>query len=125
MSIGILALALLLGSVILAFWLRGRGHRPPMTRAVALTAAPLPPSAPGAYPGWDIDDDATLAYEEPAVSGTARDLAKAGPVRYTRRLSGPGRTGRGRRRGCERSGTGLMGLDALAAVARDPVGRLG
>jgi hypothetical protein len=81
MSIGILALALLLGLVILAFWLRGRGRRvaPVGTRSMALAAAATAPSAPGAYPGWDVDDDATLAYEEPAVSATARDLARPDP----------------------------------------------
>ncbi len=49
-----------------------------MTGAVAMAAAGPAPSAPGAYPGWD-DDDATLAYEEPAVSATARDLAAPNP----------------------------------------------
>src|SRR6185312_15940426 len=71
-------LALLLGLVILAFWLRGRRRRPQMPRAVALTAAPAS-SAPVAYPGWAIDDEATRAYEEPAVSATARDLARPDP----------------------------------------------
>ena len=76
MSIGILALALLLGLVILAFWLRGggAGADDPYGRDGGRRRLP----APGAYPGWD-DDDATLAYEEPAVSATARDLARPNP----------------------------------------------
>ena len=48
------------------------------------------------------------AYEDRFAA--PRATSPAGPVRYTRRHSGPGRTGRGRGRGRERSGTGLMGL---------------
>jgi hypothetical protein len=78
MSIGILALALLLGLVILAVWLRGRRRRIPAVAgasAVAVAVAPAAPAfAPAAFPGWDDDDD-TIAFEEPAMSGTSIDLA--------------------------------------------------
>ena len=48
MSIGILVFALLLGLVILAFWLRARGRPAPLTRTVAMAAVR---SGPRRLPG--------------------------------------------------------------------------
>jgi hypothetical protein len=80
MSLGLLVLAVLLGLVILAISLRGRRPRPTGLASAVAVAVPAAAasSARGAFPGWDDDDD-TTAYEEPAMSGTARDLARPDP----------------------------------------------
>ena len=61
----------------------------------------------------------------PAAARAATRRPAGRPVRYTRRHSGPGRPAAVGDDGRERSGSGLMGLHAHAAVARDPVRRLG
>ena len=75
-------------------------HRDPGARAPARPRHPRDlaarSAAPGAHPG--------------ICAGRLEQPRPHGPVRYTRRLFGPGRTGRGRRRWCERSEAGLMGL---------------
>ena len=123
-SIGILALALLLGLVILAFWLRGRGRRradDPCGRADGRALPPRPPARTRA-------GTSTMTPRSPTRSPPCPPPRATSPGRTRTLHSPPLRTRSDRSRSETRvreERNRADGSDALAAVARDPVGRLG
>ena len=87
----------LLGSPLLDVILDGSVRAVPPATAPRIGPAPCPPS-------WSSRGD------DGGPSTSAGGRFRRGFVRYTRRLSGPGRRNRGRSACRKRGGTGLMGL---------------